>query len=102
MTSAPSISPTWYRCRTTSSASLPSMTAISRSTTQDFAEKLGPAFDLIFKFTVDPPPTPTAKNAEAFTKWVQAHDLPPLGFYAAYPGLQVQDVRELLASDMAV
>ena len=67
--------------------------------TQDFAEKLGPAFDLIFKFTVDPPPTPTAKNAAAFSKWVQAHDLPPLGFYAAYPGLQVQDIRELLASD---
>ena len=65
--------------------------------TQDFAEKLGPAFDLLFKFTVNPPPTPTAKNAEAFTKWVQAHDLPPIAFYAAYPGLQVQDIRELLA-----
>ena len=26
--------------------------------TQDFAEKLGPAFDLLFKFTVNPPPTP--------------------------------------------
>ena len=69
--------------------------------TQDFADKLGPAFDLIFKFTVDPPPTPTAKNAAAFSKWVQAHDLPPLGFYAAYPGLQVQDVRELVGPDMA-
>ena len=65
--------------------------------TQDFAEKLGPAFDLLFKFTIDPPPTPTAKNAAAFTRWVEAHDLPPIGFYAAYPGLQVQDVRELLA-----
>ena len=64
---------------------------------QDFAEKLGPAFDLLFKFTIDPPPTPTAKNAAAFTRWVEAHDLPPIGFYAAYPGLQVQDVRELLA-----
>ncbi len=68
--------------------------------TQDFAEKLGPAFDLIFKFTVDPPPTPTAKNAAAFSKWVKAHDLPPLGFYGAYPGLQVQDIRELLATDV--
>jgi hypothetical protein len=64
---------------------------------QDFAEKLGPAFDLLFKFTIDPPPTPTAKNAAAFTKWVEAHDLPPIGFYSAYPGQQVQDVRELLA-----
>ena len=70
--------------------------------TQDFAEKLGPAFDLIFKFTIDPPPTPTAKNAAAFTKWVEAHDPPPIGFYVAYPGLQVQDVRELVATDTAV
>ena len=61
------------------------------------AEKLGPAFDLLFKFIIDPPPTPTAKNAAAFTRWVEAHDLPPIGFYSAYPGLQVQDVRELLA-----
>jgi len=64
---------------------------------QDFAEKLGPAFDLLFKFIIDPAPTPTAKNAAAFTKWVEAHDLPPIGFYSAYPSLQVQDVRELLA-----
>ena len=35
--------------------------------TQDFAEKLGPAFDLLFKFTVNPPPTPTSKNARAFS-----------------------------------
>ena len=70
--------------------------------TQDFAEKLGPAFDLLFKFTVNPPPTPTAKNAAAFTRWVEAHDLAPLGFYSAYPGLQVQDIRELLATGTAV
>ena len=66
--------------------------------TQDFAEKLGPAFDLIFKFTVNPPPTPTSKNARAFSKWVEAHDLAPLAFYGGYPGLQVQDIKELLSS----
>jgi hypothetical protein len=64
---------------------------------QDFAEKLGPVFDLLFKFVVDPPPTPTAKNAEALITWVAAHDLPPIGMYSAYPGLRVQDVNALLA-----
>ena len=64
---------------------------------QDFADRLGSAFDLMFKFTIDPPPTPTAKNAGPFTQWVNDHDLPPLAFYAAYPGLQVQDVKALLA-----
>jgi hypothetical protein len=64
---------------------------------QDFAEKLGPVFDLLFKFTKDPPPTPSAKNADAMTQWVAAHNLPPIGMYNAYPGLRVQDVNALLA-----
>jgi hypothetical protein len=64
---------------------------------QDFAEKLGPVFDLLFKFVIDPPPTPTAKNADALTKWIAAHDLPPIGLYKAYPGLTVLDVSALLA-----
>jgi hypothetical protein len=66
---------------------------------QDFAEKLGPVFDLLFKFVIDPPPTPTAKNAAALTEWIAAHDLPPLGMYCAYPGIKVQDVNALLAGD---
>jgi hypothetical protein len=64
---------------------------------EDFAEKLGPVFDLLFKFVKDPPPTPSAKNADALTKWVAAHDLPPIGMYNAYPGLRVEDVNALLA-----
>jgi hypothetical protein len=68
---------------------------------QDFAERLGPAFDLIFKFTVNPPPTPTSKNALAFSHWVKAHDLAPIAFYSGYPGLQVQDIRELMTAETA-
>jgi len=64
---------------------------------QDFAERLGPAFDLLFKFTKNPAPLPTSKNAGPFTEWVRDHDLTPLAFYSGYPGLQVQDVRALLA-----
>ena len=33
--------------------------------TQDFADNLGPAFDLMFKFTKDPPPTPTVEECRA-------------------------------------
>ena len=65
--------------------------------TQDFADHLGPAFDLMFKFTKNPPPTPTSKNAAIFSQWVKDHDLAPLAFYSGYAGLQVQDVRALLA-----
>ncbi len=64
---------------------------------QDFAEKLGPLFDLLFKFVKDPPSTPSAKNADELTRWVAARDLPPIGFYQGYPGLQVQDVNALMA-----
>src|SRR5262245_57759631 len=66
---------------------------------QDFAEKLGPAFDLLLKFIIDPAATPTSKTAAAFTMWVEEHDLPPIGFYNGYQGLQVQDVKELLAAN---
>ena len=69
---------------------------------QDFADQLGPAFDLIFKFTTTSPPNPTSKNAAPFTKWVKDHDLVPLAFYSAYPGLLTQDVKALLADGAAV
>jgi hypothetical protein len=49
----------------------------------------------------NPPPTPTSKNAATFSQWVQDHDLKPLAFYCGYPGLQVQDVRALLADEQA-
>ena len=68
--------------------------------TQDFADQLGPAFDLLFRFTKNPPPTPTSKHAGPFSAWVKEHDLSPLAFYSGYPGLQVQDVKALLAAPM--
>ena len=68
---------------------------------QDFASQLGPAFDLLFKFITDSPSTPTAKHADEFTKWVYEHDWCPIGFYNAYPGLSVQDIKALLADEHA-
>ena len=99
---APSTLPTSWICRRIGSASSRSMTGHSASTPQDFADQLGPAFDLIFKFTATSPPTPTSKNAAPFTKWVADHDLAPLAFYSAYPGLLVQDIKALLADGASV
>ena len=64
---------------------------------QDFTEKMGPLFDVIFKYVSDPPPTPVAKNAEAFLKYTKWEDHQPIGMYSAYPGLAVQDIKALLA-----
>ena len=64
---------------------------------QDFTEKIGPVFDLMFKYVSDPPPTPVAKNAEAFLNYATGENCPAIGFYRAYPGLAVQDVRALIS-----
>ena len=64
---------------------------------EDFTEQMGPVFDVLFEYVADPPPTPVAKNADAFLKYATASDLSPIGFYRAYPGLAVQDIKTLLA-----
>ena len=64
---------------------------------EDFTEKIGPVFDLMFKYVSDPPPTPVAKNAKAFLDYSGGMNQPAIGFYSAYPGLAVQDIRALLA-----
>ena len=68
---------------------------------QDFTDKIGTVFDTLFDFVTDPPPTPVAKNAQAFYQWEVANNLPPLGLYSAYPGLAVQDIKALLADTNA-
>ena len=67
----------------------------------DFTEKIGPVFDLMFKYVSDPPPTPVAKNAKAFLDYSGAMNRPGIGFYSAYPGVAVQDIRALLADAKA-
>ena len=64
---------------------------------QDFADKTSFVFDALFPHVEGAPPTPVAKNAEAFYQWGLDNNYPPIGFYSAYPGLSVQDVRALLA-----
>ena len=64
---------------------------------QDFADKTAFVFDALFPHVDGAPPTPVERNAQAFYQWALENNYPPIGFYSAYPGLGVQDVRALLA-----
>ena len=57
---------------------------------QDFADKTSFTFNTLFPNVVGSPPTPVAKNAQAFLQWATENNYPPIGFYSAYPGLSVK------------
>jgi hypothetical protein len=63
----------------------------------DFTKNIGHIFDLIFKFTKDPPPSPCRKHLQEFIDFAAAASRAPIGFYQAYPGLAVQDIHALIA-----
>jgi len=63
----------------------------------DFTRNIGPIFDLIFKFTKDPPPSPCRKYLQEFIDFAAGANRAPIGFYQAYPGLSVQDIHALIA-----
>jgi hypothetical protein len=63
----------------------------------DFTKNIGPVFDLIFKFTKNPPPSPCRKHLQEFIDFAMGANRTPIGFYQAYPGLSVQDIHALLA-----
>jgi hypothetical protein len=63
----------------------------------DFTKYIGPVFDLIFKFTKDPPPSPCRKHVQEFIDFAAGANRAPIGFYQAYPGLSVQDIHALIA-----
>jgi hypothetical protein len=63
----------------------------------DFTKYMGPVFDLVFKFTKDPPPSPSRKHVEEFIDFGKRINLVPIGFYQANPGLTVQDIHALIA-----
>ena len=62
----------------------------------DFTKYIGPVFDLVFKFTKDPPPSPCRKYVQEFIDFGKRINLTPIGFYQAYPGLSVQDIHALI------
>jgi hypothetical protein len=62
----------------------------------DFTKNIGQVFDLIFKFTKNPPPSPCRKHLQEFIDFASAANRAPIGFYEAYPGLTVQDIHALI------
>jgi hypothetical protein len=63
----------------------------------DFTKNIGSVFDLIFKFTKNPPPSPCRKHLQEFIDFAAGASRTPIGFYQAYPGLSVQDIHALVA-----
>ena len=65
----------------------------------DFTKNIGQVFDLIFKFTKGPPPSPCRKHLQEFIDFAAGANRAPIGFYAAYPGLSVQDIHALISDN---
>jgi len=63
----------------------------------DFTKNIGQVFDLIFKFTKNPPPSPCRKHLQEFIDFAASASRTPIGLYSAYPGLTVQDIHALIA-----
>ena len=63
----------------------------------DFTKNIGGVFDLIFKFTKNPPPSPCRMHLQEFIDFAAGANRTPIGFYQAYPGLSVQDIHALVA-----
>ena len=63
----------------------------------DFTKNIGEVFDLIFKFCINPPPSPCRKHLQEFIDFAAGANREPIGFYQAYPGLGVQDIHALIA-----
>jgi hypothetical protein len=67
----------------------------------DFTRNIGEVFDVIFKFTKDPPPSPCRRHVQEFIDFATAASRAPIGFYQGYPGLSNQDIHALIADSSA-
>jgi hypothetical protein len=63
----------------------------------DFTKNIGEVFDVIFKFTKDPPPSPCRKYVQEFIDFAAGASREPIGFYQGYPGLSNQEIKALIA-----
>jgi hypothetical protein len=68
---------------------------------QHFALEAGDLFDLLFKYLVNPPPTPVAKYPNEFAAHLLAFDRPPaMGyFFSAYPRSEVARILRFEAGE---
>ncbi len=67
----------------------------------DFTRNIGEVFDVLFKFTKGSPPSPCRKHVQEFIDFAAKANRAPIGFYQAYPGLTVQDIKALLTDSGA-
>jgi hypothetical protein len=67
----------------------------------DFTRTIGEVFDLLFKFTKGSPTAPCRKHVQEFIDFAATANRAPIGFYQAYPGLTVQDIKALLVDSGA-
>jgi hypothetical protein len=67
----------------------------------DFTRNIGEVFDVLFKFTKGAPASPCRKHVQEFLDFAAAANRAPIGFYQAYPGLTVQDIKALLVDSGA-
>jgi hypothetical protein len=66
----------------------------------DITHHLGQIFDLLFKFVKAAPPTPCREHLREFSNFAAKANAGCFGFYQAYPGLSVQDIRALMANNL--
>jgi hypothetical protein len=62
----------------------------------ELAARTGPLFDAIFQHVDNPPPTPVAKNADAFVEWTAAHLVHAVNLYTAYPDVTAKEIKALV------
>src|SRR5438105_1164642 len=63
----------------------------------DFTKNIGQVFDLIFKFTKGPPPSPCRKHLQEFIDFAAGAIRTHIGFYSAYPRLSLQELHALIS-----
>jgi hypothetical protein len=62
----------------------------------EFIDALGDVFNALLPHMKDGSAVPVQKNRDAFLAFVQANDLPVVGFYSAYPQATVLDIQAAL------
>ena len=64
-----------------------------------FIHEIGAIFNKVMRFVVDPPTLPVEEHPLEFVDWVHRRDIAPIGFYSAYEGFSVQQIRHSLQLD---
>lgn len=64
----------------------------------DFTKELGPIFDEILKFMVDPPTLPVQQNPKEFLAFIHWYNSAESGVWSAYPDHTAMEIKACLAN----